>query len=380
VNDRATGIQIISLPFSSRVLAITAWLAISLGPLEAAPAASQANQRGEISTAPFKFPPSELLTREEQDATQTLELSYKNAADCERTGDMLAWQKCAQMRPESPVLKKLKARYRVHIHPAKIAGVEAEVITPVEGIASANRERVLINLHGGGLVYHGDEAESIPIAAVGRIKVVRVNYRLAPQHTFPAASEDVAAVYRALLNDYKPENIGIYGCSAGGLLTAEAVAWIQKEKLPRPGAVGMFCGAASFWHEGDSAAQARAAADDPRQKDTYGRFRVWLFAAEHPYFKGANLNDPLVFPIRSQEVLAQFPPSLLVSGTRDGSLSSVVHTHSRLVALGVEAELHVWEGVGHYFFADPDLSQSREVYDVVVKFFGKHLGKTTSKL
>ena len=58
-------------------------------------------------------------------------------------------------------------------------------------------------------------------------------------------------------------------------------------------------------------------------------------------------NDSLVVPLRSQAVLSQFPPSLLISGTRDFALSSVVYTHSQLVKLGVEGDLHIWEGLGH---------------------------------
>jgi monoterpene epsilon-lactone hydrolase len=71
-----------------------------------------------------------------------------------------------------------------------------------------------------------------PIASIGKIKVISVDYRQAPEYAFPSASEDVATVYRELLKTYKPTNIGIYGCSAGGLLTAETIAWFQKEKLP----------------------------------------------------------------------------------------------------------------------------------------------------
>jgi len=73
--------------------------------------------------------------------------------------------------------------------------------------------------------------------------------------------------------------------------------------------------------------------------------------------------------------MAKFPPSLLVATTRDVALSSVVVTHSQLVRLGVDAELHVWEGLGHTFYTDPDLPESREVHDVVIGFFDRHLGK-----
>jgi acetyl esterase/lipase len=95
----------------------------------------------------------------------------------------------------------------------------------------------------------------------------------------------------------------------------------------------------------------------------------------NPYFRDVVVSDPLVFPARSEEVLARFPPSLLIASSRDQALSSVIHTHSRLVALGVDAELHVWEGLGHAFFFVPDLAESREVYDVTVRFFDRHLGK-----
>ena len=132
---------------------------------------------------------------------------------------------------------------------ATIGGVRANVYTPHDGIAAENRERVLIELHGGGFRDCRSacaELESLPIAALGRIKVVSLDYRQGPEHRHPAASEDVAAAYRDLLKTYRPENIGIYGCSAGGMLTAMSVAWFQRHELPRPGAIGLLCsGAAS---------------------------------------------------------------------------------------------------------------------------------------
>jgi acetyl esterase/lipase len=166
------------------------------------------------------------------------------------------------------------------------------------------------------------------------------------------------------LKTYKAKNIGIYGCSAGGLLTAEAVAWFEEEMLPLPGAVGMFCEGASFWSEGDSGYLGVAILG------TYlGNAR------DNPYFKGTDPENPLAFPALSPQVMAKFPPSLFITGTRDFALSSVVHTHSILVAQGVEADLHVWEGLGHAFIADPDLPESREAYAVIARFFGGHLGE-----
>src|SRR5204863_3682588 len=150
-------------------------------------------------------------------------------------------------RKNAPFVARAQALYPVNIEERVIGGVRTRVITPKAGVAARNRDRVLVNLHGGGFLWgegNGALTESIPIAGVGKITVITVAYRLAPEFKFPAASEDVASVYRELLKEHRAADIGIYGCSAGGMLTAEAVAWFQQEKLPQPGAIGTFCGSA----------------------------------------------------------------------------------------------------------------------------------------
>jgi acetyl esterase/lipase len=74
--------------------------------------------------------------------------------------------------------------------------------------------------------------------------------------------------------------------------------------------------------------------------------------------------------------MARFPPSLLIASTRDLALSSVVYTHSVLVQQRVPAELHVWEGLPHSFFVDPELPQSREVYEIAARFFDRNLASS----
>jgi acetyl esterase/lipase len=82
-----------------------------------------------------------------------------------------------------------------------------------------------------------------------------------------------------------------------------------------------------------------------------------------------------VRPINSTEVLRQFPPTLLIAGSRDFSVSSLYRTQVALTEVGVEAELHIWDGMWHAFFIDPDLPESKEVYGVIVRFFDRHLGR-----
>jgi epsilon-lactone hydrolase len=330
-------------------------------------------EEGTIQVRAFDLPLSELLSAESRAVlTRRREsrLALGKACPIRNFEEYAAARECYAKHHYPGLIARFRERYAVDINSQTIAGIPTEIITPAEGVPVGNQERVLINLHGGGFVM-GDrwegQIESIPIAAVGKFKVVSVDYRVAPEHRFPAASEDVEAVYRELLKTYKPSSIGIYGCSAGGLLTGQVIAWLQRARLPMPGAVGMFCSAASYWGEGDSGEYATARLGFARS--------VVMDPQENPYLKGMNPYDPIVFPSRSLRVMAKFPPSLLITATRDWALSSVAHMHSRLVALGVDAQLHVWEGLDHAFLHYADLPESREAFDVAARFFDRHLGK-----
>lgn len=269
----------------------------------------------------------------------------------------------------SPWLKKINVLYSTKIEERSLGGVNTYVVTPEN--AREDDERILINLHGGSFTFGagmGQLTESIPIAGTSGIKVISIDYRQGPEHKFPAASEDVAAVYRELIKVYKPENIGIYGCSAGGELTAMAIAWLQEEQLPMPGAIGIFCGTADAAWGGES------------------RYTVPSLMGQQPppptpnppafpmaYLSNADFGDALVSPIVSPALLAKFPPTLVITGTRAFELSTAVYTHTQLTKAGVEAELHVWEGMWHGFIYNPDLPESREAYNVIKKFFQKRL-------
>jgi acetyl esterase/lipase len=268
-------------------------------------------------------------------------------------------------------IERLRKAFAVNIAPTTIAGVQTDVIVPANGITSRNRNRLLINLHGGSMqvgARFGGQMESIPISSMGAIKVITVDYREAPEWHFPAASEDVAKVYGQLLKSYRPENIGIYGCSAGAALTGQSIAWFQVHGLPRPGAIGLFGWAPILGHVGDSnyifSGGKSVITEESIKQD--------------PYAKGVDWNDPLVSPVRDSSVLRKFPPTLLISGTRDVGLSPVVYTHSRLVDLGVKADLHIWEGTPHCSYAqpvvDPNVPETRQAWAVITRFFDEHLG------
>jgi acetyl esterase/lipase len=276
----------------------------------------------------------------------------------------------------------MREHYPVDVVDAKIAGVHVAIVTPKDGIAARNEHRVLINVHGGAfLVGRGLVAaknESVPIASIGKIKVIGLDYRMAPYYKFPAASEDVEAVYRELLKTYKPNEIGIYGCSAGGMLTAQSVAWFQTKNLPRPGAVGIFCSApVPFGQLGDSRIWTLpgvpAVESGPTSAPPPGR------ASLRPtgYMEGADVNDPRAFPGSSSEVLAKFPPTLLISGTRAPDMSPAIVAHARFLKLGVDSYLYIEEGGPHGAY-DTVTYATPEAHDTlayVARWFDQHLAR-----
>jgi len=264
-----------------------------------------------------------------------------------------------------PILEEARKIYDVRIAARTIGGVYTDVVTPIEGVSKKNERRVLINAHGGAFRYGARFAgllEAMPLAAIGKYKVVTVDYRMGPENQYPAASEDIVAVYRYLLKEYDATQIGLYGCSAGGRIVGQAVAWMAEHKLPRPGAVAMLC-AAPIRFGGDSQIIASALkGSPPRVRD----FTVG-------YWKGVNPADPVAFPGESDEKVAKFPPSLLMASTRDFNLSPVIQMHSNLVRLGVPAELHIFEGLGHGEFLNMYIPESRQAAHIVSAFFDAYL-------
>jgi epsilon-lactone hydrolase len=289
------------------------------------------------------------------------EADFQAAVDAFRNGVDLGFA-----RPGSD---RLLEAFPVNVAPGRIGGVPVEEFTPLEGL---DDERVLINLHGGafysGAIYVA-RMESIPIAYLGKFRVVSVDYRQGYEHKFPAASEDVAAVYAELLKTYPANRIGIYGGSAGGTLTAQATAWILQHGLPAPGAIGVLGAGAGGCGDGDYFG-AIGTGWTPPGAIVLGR----LADGAVGYFSDASDDDPLVNPIVAPEAFrARFPPTLLITGTRAHDMSPAIATHRALVQAGVDAQLHVFDGQGHCFYYDASTPEGADANQTIIRFFRKHL-------
>jgi acetyl esterase/lipase len=268
----------------------------------------------------------------------------------------------------------MRKQYAVEVVDQTIAGVPTRIITPSG--KPVDPKRVLINLHGGGFTMCADACamlESVPIAALGGYKVVTVNYRMSPEASHPAGVEDAAAVYRELLKTYKAGNIGIYGCSAGGALTAEAAAWLPAHGLPQAGAIGIFGAGAVRFGGGDSAwitAYTDGSFPAPAKPGSPAAAQSDL---SRGYFAAAGMDDAIISPALHPDVIAKFPPTLIITGTRAMDMSPAVYTNTQLLKAGVRSTLIVGEGMGHCFIYQSQLPEAQDAYQLIVKFFRENL-------
>ncbi len=258
--------------------------------------------------------------------------------------------------------------YPVNVEETTTAGVRTDIITPIT-MPDANKKRVLINLHGGGFISDsGSLIEGIPICNLSKIKVVSVYYRLAPENPFPAAVDDVVAVYKELLKTYPSKNIGVFGTSAGAILSAEVLVKLKQLNLPLPGALGFYTGLADFSRTSDSqqlfALNGFSGSIAPRRADELH---------DQPYVGKTDPKDPVLSPILAD--LHGFPPTQLVTGTRDMLLSNTALFHLALLRAGVDARLLVYEAMPHAFWYHFDFPETTECLELMAKFFDENVGK-----
>ncbi len=260
-----------------------------------------------------------------------------------------------------------KKLYPVNVSSDTIASVPVRVITPLTQDPEKTH-RVLINLHGGGFNSDsGSLTETIPIANLTGIKVIAVLYRLAPEHPFPAGLDDAVSVYKELLKTYEPGRIGIYGTSAGAILTAEVTAKLKQLSLPLPGATGIFSGMGDFSRVGDSIA-IYALNGFSGHLSPPGKI-----GQSKEYTGATSPADPVLSPIYAD--LTGFPPTLFITSGRDLLLSGTTILHRAYLRAGVDAQLVVFEALPHAFWNDPVLPESKEADKIMAGFFASHLGK-----
>ncbi len=211
------------------------------------------------------------------------------------------------------------------------------VITP-DGVADDDR-RVLLDIHGGAWVLGGGDLckmTAIMSAKAVKARTWTVDYRMPPDHPFPTPLDDCLVAYRLLLEERRPEEVLVGGASAGGNLAAALVLRARDEGLPLPAGVVINTGAFDLTGSGDS-----WRTNDGLDNVLHGSVEP----CTELYAGGTDLQHPYISPLFGD--LSGFPPTILLTGTRDMLLSDNVRMHRALRAAGVDAELHVWEAAGH---------------------------------
>ena len=240
-------------------------------------------------------------------------------------------------------------------------GVRVFVVTP-SGVA-ADDQSVYLDIHGGALLWGGgDSCRAMGTITAGTVgaRVWAVDYRMPPDHPYPAPVDDCVTAYRALLRKYPAEKIIIGGPSAGGNIAAATILKARDEGLPLPAAAVLATPELDLTESGDTFNTLLGV-------DTALTSR--LMPANLLYAGGHHLADPYLSPLFG-DFTKGFPPTWLQSGTRDLFLSNTVRMHRALRQAGVEAELHVFEAATHVMFmAGPEAQdRAREVR----RFVDKH--------
>lgn len=287
-----------------------------------------------------------------------------------RTADELKALANAQAADALRALPALYDTMRVRVEPLALHSVNAFMVTP-EAIAPENARRLLVHLHGGCFVLNGGAAgtrEAALMAGFGRIRVLSVDYRMAPDHPYPAALDDAVAAWTAAQQMASPANMAIFGTSAGGNLTMAAVLRARRDGLPLPAAIGVGTPMSDLTGAGDSF-HTNAMLDNVLVGPGGGCDQCAAL-----YLDGHDPRDPMVSPVYGD--LQGFPPAILTTGTRDLLLSSTVRVHRKLRQAGVEASLQVFEGQSHaHYLRDASAPETREAFEEIARFFDRHLGR-----
>lgn len=227
----------------------------------------------------------------------------------------------------------------VPVHETVLAGRPALDLTP----ATATGRGRLLHFHGGGYVLGSPGTHAgftAQLARRARLRATSLDYRLAPEHPFPAAVDDGLAAYRALLDEgVRPEELVLAGDSAGGGLAVATLVAVRDAGLPQPAGAVVFSPWVDLTLGGQSMRTKKDA--DP----IFTPEAIQAFAT--PYLAGQDPAQPLASPVFAD--LRGLPPLLVQAGSNELLLDDAVRLAGRAAADEVDVTLRVWPQVPHVF-------------------------------
>ena len=245
----------------------------------------------------------------------------------------------------------------------EIAGVP---VVRLSAGPNPHRHKVLMHLHGGGFIIgsaRGNASIPLQVAHAANIDVVSVDYRLAPEHPFPAALDDSLAVFRTLLHLYAPEKIGVLGESAGGGLAAALCLALRNAGDPLPGALALISPFADMTGSGESVATNDGVDPDLNWAS--------LAPGAKAYAGDVSAEHPQVSPVFAD--YNGLPPTLIQVGSEEILLSDAIRIAEQAAASGVDVRLDTWQGMWHCFHFDPTLPEAQKACADVAQFLNTRL-------
>jgi epsilon-lactone hydrolase len=233
-----------------------------------------------------------------------------------------------------------------------------------KNFSPSNERRAVLYIHGGAFIIGGGYAAAHAAMRIGSLtqtRIFSVDYRMPPDHPFPAGLNDAVEAYKELLTRYQPANIAVYGPSAGGGLAAALVLKARDIGLPMPAVCVLHSPEADLTESGDTF-------------ETNDKVDIILSRLTNSialYADGHDLKDPYLSPIFA-DFSKGFPSTILTSGTRDLFLSNTANMHRALRRAGIKAELHVFEAMSHGGFMGR-APEDQEVLAEQVRFMNEHL-------
>jgi monoterpene epsilon-lactone hydrolase len=263
----------------------------------------------------------------------------------------------------------LLTRYRASATPRELGGVPVLEIRPS---GWQENGRVLVYVHGGAYTFNSARStlgSSVPVADATGLRVIAIDYTLAPASRWEQTTDQVVAVFQALLAEgYAWSDIAVYGDSAGGGLAAGSVLKLRDRGLGMPAAIFLWSPWADVTDAGDT--YATLAAADPLLV-----YRGQLERSAAAYADPANQRHPYVSPVYA-DFSRGFPPTLIQAGTKEIFLSNAVRLYRALDLAGIPVTLDLYEGMPHVFQGImPRSTESQQAFEKVKRFLSQHLGQ-----
>lgn len=252
----------------------------------------------------------------------------------------------------------------IRVEPVNIYHLYGEWILP----AHLSKDKVMLYLHGGGYVFgscNTYRSFMTKLVAESNITALIINYRLAPEHPFPAALDDAAFTYQWLLSSgVNPEDIIIAGDSAGGGLVFSTLLALRDRKIPLPAAAVVMSPWTDLTFSGESVRTKKSVENFIPEGciETFGGY----------YTKGSNPADPYISPLFGE--LEGLPPMMIHVGEDEILLDDSVRFAEKAVRSGVDCKIKIWPEMFHCFpLMTPAFPEAVQGVKEIAQFAKQHI-------